>query len=143
MGYRLGVVEIERHDDAQWAMISINPEKGEPATGWVLDISAMASASSTKWWNSTSRGAASSASWTPSWLYRRTTACRTPTHRRRLALNTDGGSLPRGIRAILKLMAQFRTVRSGQAASCRRGFRQNLCIDSPGAGIAMNRFGGR
>ena len=38
MGYRLGVVEIERHEDAQWAMISINPEKGEPATGWVLDI---------------------------------------------------------------------------------------------------------
>ena len=38
MDYRLGVVEIERHEDAQWAMISINPEKGEPATGWVLDI---------------------------------------------------------------------------------------------------------
>jgi hypothetical protein len=38
MGYRLGVVEIERHEDAQWAMISINPEKGEPATGWTLDI---------------------------------------------------------------------------------------------------------
>jgi hypothetical protein len=38
IGYRLGVVEIERHEDAQWAMISINPEKGEPATGWVLDI---------------------------------------------------------------------------------------------------------
>jgi hypothetical protein len=32
------VVEIERHEDAQWAMISINPEKGEPATGWVLEI---------------------------------------------------------------------------------------------------------
>jgi hypothetical protein len=38
MDYRLGVVEIERHEDAQWAMISINPEKGEPASGWVLDI---------------------------------------------------------------------------------------------------------